>query len=488
MPKGLVILHIDGLGYDYLREALQQGRMPFVASLLTDEDYELLRYRSGLPSTTPYVQAGLLYGDNTEIPSFRWWDKQSGVPVSFGGRSSFSHVAHKYFRHCDPLTRGGVAIATCYPAQATRYLRLRNREHDSGLPSTPFSYRNVLVSYAMNPLHVADWLRRGVWQIWKANWEYWRAKVKGHPTAKMYVISDMLEEILLHQLTRFAVAQAMAQNFPVIYGAFYAYDETAHAFGPEADYSFRILRHIDNTIRRVARLRKREGTDARDYELVILSDHGQVQTVPFEQKYGMHLADLIEQWLPNFVIEEFRGKKIPRRDAIDGHVALMYSGGLAHLYFQDISWRLQYNEIAERCPGLIERVARTPGVGLLLLRDGADNVVVTQDKKIRFNPDKPLPRAVRDLLARYDEPEIVAQQLHRLNGFERSGDMILLGEFTDHHQVNFEAQVGGHGAVGGAQQHPFILVKREWKFKTGDITDASQLYPQLKRLRDRMLK
>ncbi len=488
MPKGLVILHIDGLGYTYLRQALAQGRMPFVAHLLANEDYELLEYRSGLPSTTPYVQAGLLYGDNSEIPSFRWWDKQSGLAVSFGGRSTFNHVAHKYFRRCDPLTRGGVAIATCYPAQASRYLRLRNREHNSGLPSTPFTYRNVVMNYAMNPLHIADWLRRGLWQIWKANWEYWRARFQGHPTAKMYVISDMLEEILLHQLTRFAVTQAMRDNYPVIYGAFYAYDETAHAFGPEADYSFRILRHIDNTIRREARLRRRGGADARDYELVILSDHGQVQTIPFDQKYGMHLADFISEWLPDFVVEEFRGKKIQPRDAIDGHIALMYSGGLAHLYFQDVSWRLQYDEIAERWPGLVERMARLPGIGMVVVRQGADDLLVTQDGQVRFSPDKRLPRAARDLFERYDEPEIVARQLHRLNTFERSGDMVLLGEWTDHHQVNFENQVGGHGSLGGPQEHPFILVQRECKFDTRAVTDASQLYPQLKRLRDRLTK
>ncbi len=94
-PRGLVVIHIDGLGYDNLQKALAGGYLPFVKSLLENEDYEVLPYRCGIPSTTPYCQAGILYGDNAEIPSYRWWDKQAGLPISFGANSSFKHVAHR---------------------------------------------------------------------------------------------------------------------------------------------------------------------------------------------------------------------------------------------------------------------------------------------------------------------------------------------------------------------------------------------------------
>ena len=83
-PRGLVVIHIDGLGYDYLQKALAGGYLPFVKGLLENEDYEVLPYRCGIPSTTPYCQAGILYGDNAEIPSYRWWDKQAGLLIAFG--------------------------------------------------------------------------------------------------------------------------------------------------------------------------------------------------------------------------------------------------------------------------------------------------------------------------------------------------------------------------------------------------------------------
>jgi hypothetical protein len=92
--KGLVILHLDGVGHRFLVRAIGQGRMPAVTRLIAEEGYVALPYRCGIPSTTPYCQAGILYGDNAEIPSFRWWDKEAGILVAFGHNSSFKKVAH----------------------------------------------------------------------------------------------------------------------------------------------------------------------------------------------------------------------------------------------------------------------------------------------------------------------------------------------------------------------------------------------------------
>ncbi len=487
-PKGLVILHVDGLGYDYLLQALQQGRMPFIQHLMDQEDYEVIRYRCGLPSTTPFCQAGILYGDNSEIPSFRWWDKQSGVFVSFGGMSSFKHVAHKYFKGCTPLTRGGASIATCYPDASQAPFRIGYREHGQQLQKPPFAIRHVLRNWALNPLNLVDWFRRGLWQIWKANGQYVRTRASGKPAARMYVISDMLEEILLHQFTRFAVVAAMENGYPVIYGAFYAYDETAHAFGPEADYSFRILRHIDNTIRRIAAKRHDLSPDACDYEMVILSDHGQVETIPYFHAFGHHLSDLVAEWLPTYEIEEIRGKRVNRKEAIDGHIALTYSGGLAHWYFKDISHRMCIDEIEERFPDLVDQVATAPGIGFVMLRENSHNLIVTREGRFRFNGKRPLSHEARQFFQRYDEPEIIAQQLAKLNSFERSGDLVLFGEFQGRRQINFEDQVGGHGSIGGEQLFPFLLAKREWKLGRSPTVTSSDVYPMLEQLRARLLK
>src|SRR2546430_14874977 len=108
--------------------------MPFVKHLIDAEGYVIHRYRCGVPSTTPFAQAGILYGDNSEIPSFRWWDRERRVLVQFGAGSTFKKVAEKYFRGCEPLTKGGACIAACYPAGAPDDLGLAHPDRTRGPP------------------------------------------------------------------------------------------------------------------------------------------------------------------------------------------------------------------------------------------------------------------------------------------------------------------------------------------------------------------
>src|SRR5438309_5556677 len=114
---GLLVIHVDGLSRSLLLEAVARGHMPYVRRLL-DEGYEALPYRCGLPSTTPYAQAGFLYGDSSEIPSYRWLDKERRVVVAFGSGSTFWKVSDRYFAGREPLTEGGACIAALYKAGA----------------------------------------------------------------------------------------------------------------------------------------------------------------------------------------------------------------------------------------------------------------------------------------------------------------------------------------------------------------------------------
>src|ERR1700694_3135524 len=110
MRPGLVIIHVDGLSYARLRIAVDQGHMPFVARLMENEGYEALAYRCGVAFTPPVPPAGLLLGDNSEIPSYRWWDKRANLLVSFGSGSTFGRVAPNYFAGPRPLTPGAAVI------------------------------------------------------------------------------------------------------------------------------------------------------------------------------------------------------------------------------------------------------------------------------------------------------------------------------------------------------------------------------------------
>ncbi|MFW5774721.1 MAG: hypothetical protein ACOCW2_00405, partial [Chitinivibrionales bacterium] len=88
---GLILIQIDGLSRKQFEKAVSEKRMPFLQSLKQKEDYQLISHYSGVPSTTPAVQAELLYGCRQAVPAFAFKDhrhKDSGTMLMphFAGR------------------------------------------------------------------------------------------------------------------------------------------------------------------------------------------------------------------------------------------------------------------------------------------------------------------------------------------------------------------------------------------------------------------
>jgi type I phosphodiesterase/nucleotide pyrophosphatase len=476
--SGLVVVHVDGLSHARLRAAVDGGNMPFVARLLESGGYEALPYRCGVPSTTPFAQAGILYGDNSEIPSYRWWDKTADILVAFGEGSTFSLVADRYFKGREPLTRDGACIAALYRAGATdrfgpRYEeRHRPDEHDAG--------GRAIAAFLLNPVTLYFWIRHGGLALFRIARDYLSARFAGRRPAPAYVIADIYHEVLVHHLTRFALLQAMDEGLRTIYACFYTYDEAAHAFGPTDPNTLRVLRHIDSTIRLAAE-RAASNRAGLAYDVLVLSDHGQVETTPFSATDGTSLGELIARQLPEARVTEHRGRVFGTEGG--DRVEITYSGGLAHVYFRDVPGRLDRAALEAKFPGLVDAVARIDRVGVVMTK-GQDGGTLTTSLG-SFPLDLPLAPATRELLSRFDDPDLLGEQLRRLNSFGRAGDLVVFGAYDGGKQVNFEAQVGGHGSIGGDQLHPFVLARKQWGFDLSGVTNASDLYPLLVKLRDR---
>ena len=479
--KGLVVIHLDGLSHGRLELALERDHMPFVRTLIENEGYEALPYRCGVPSTTPFAQAGILYGDNSEIPSYRWWDKEAGLLVVFGSGSTFNRVADRYFAGRQPLTVGGACIAALYRAGATD--RFGPPYEERHRPDQPDAGGRVIAAFLLNPVTLYFWIRHGGLALFRIASEFLRARFSRRRTADVFVIADIYHEVVVHHLTRFALLQAMDEGLPTIYACFYTYDEASHAFGPTDPNTLRVLRHIDSTIR-LASAKRRGNRAGVEYEIVVLSDHGQVETIPFVTADGESLGRKIARLLPDHAVTEHRGLAFaPDGAEPAGRVEITYSGGLAHVYFAHVAGRLDASALQSRYPGLAEHVADLAGVGMVMVKDRDGGALMTRDG--RFPLGSPLASQTTALLERFDAPEVLAAQLRRLNSFERSGDLVVFGAYDGSKQVNFEDQVGGHGSVGGDQLHPFLLAKKEWGLDTAHVTNASDLYAMLISVRDR---
>src|SRR5215210_4616381 len=78
---GIVFLEIDGLAHEVLRRALRDGNAPALSHWLREGSHELVPWETDWSSQTGACQAGLLHGDNHDMPAFRWWEKDRGRPI-----------------------------------------------------------------------------------------------------------------------------------------------------------------------------------------------------------------------------------------------------------------------------------------------------------------------------------------------------------------------------------------------------------------------
>ena len=77
----MVFLEIDGLAHDVLRRAMRDGNAPKLARWLSDGTHRLERWETDWSSQTGACQAGLLHGNNDDMPAFRWWEKDRGAAI-----------------------------------------------------------------------------------------------------------------------------------------------------------------------------------------------------------------------------------------------------------------------------------------------------------------------------------------------------------------------------------------------------------------------
>ncbi|MGB7117949.1 MAG: phage holin family protein, partial [Anaerolineales bacterium] len=73
--RGLVMMEIDGLSYHHIQKAIEDGWMPNLSEMIENDGYVISRVDCGLPSQTSACQSGIMFGDNSDIPAFRWFDK-----------------------------------------------------------------------------------------------------------------------------------------------------------------------------------------------------------------------------------------------------------------------------------------------------------------------------------------------------------------------------------------------------------------------------
>ena len=467
---GIVYLEIDGLALPVLRRAMAAGSAPHMARWMADDGYRLIGWEPDLSSQTGASQAGILLGDNDDIPAFRWVEKASGKVVSCSSPDDCAAIEQARSSGAGLLVDGGTSRGNLLSGEADEALMTASRVAEEKR-SNP-GYRAFLA----NGSNVT---RTFVLVLWEVVLELVAAKAqrrrdirpRGH-RGGIYPLLRAGMCVFVRDLVAFSVLQDMFRGVPAVYATFASYDEVAHHSGLERADTLEALRKLDQRFGMIHRARRYA---ARPYEIVVLSDHGQTQGATFRQRNGYGLDDLVQRSLSQGKVDAVEAgdenatgvgramdEATGRTDlgqaqlpAAERDVVVLGSGNLGLVYLRESPHRLTLEEIRERHPRLVEALCAHPHVGFVMARSSehgavaigasgthrlADGVVTGEDPLAGFSPN-------------------AARHLRRTDGFPHVPDLLVNSFFDPETEEGcaFEELISFHGGLGGPQTEPFIL-------------------------------
>ena len=527
--RGFIIIELDGVAYDYLQQALKEGAMPYLARMLAGRRLRLARWRCGLPSTTPASQAGILYGNNWDIPGFRWYDKASGDAILCKFPGTVRAIQERISEGRAGLLRGGSSYTNMFDGDARLALftlaaigRDRVFENVRGL--------GFLILFGLSPVRVIKMVGLSLW-AWGVyvlkRYLPWLRPARSHFTF-LGPLTEIINNIIFREVTTFSVMVDVYRGMPAIYAAYTGYDEIAHHFGADGPEAMRALRAMDKQIRQIDRMR--QVYRQHDYDLYLLSDHGMTLAEPFLNRYGQTLEQFIgeqaggdvqvdQDWdesegLPQvrarFLLDELRGLEArpgrhfstrlwqaARRRLEEqllaqmlqtewdlsrrGEIAVRNSGSLSHVYFDVTPRQMDLSEVVLLYPRLLDSLVEHEGLGFVAGREGESVVITSRAGTLWCGPDGQRLEGQHPL-AGYGDLDWAVDQVVRLARFPHAGDLILFGAYDGQRVVCFEEQVACHGGLGGPQDWPFLAFPPGERLSPGAIENAEEVYARLVRI------
>ena len=489
---GVIYLEIDGLARPILQRAMRDGHAPEMARWIASGSHRLDEWETDLSSQTGASQAGLLLGSNTDIPAFRWVEKESGRVMTCSAPPDCALLEERHSSGDGLLAHGGASRSNLLSGDADQVILTVSRI-EAEKKANP-GYR----PYLANGYNVTRTLVLFFYELvleWSASAQAARRDVRprGHRPLKYGLVRAGLA-VFVRDLTVFSVISDMMKGVPAVYACFAGYDEVAHHSGLERADTMEVLRKIDQQFGRIARARQYA---ARPYEIVVLSDHGQTQGATFKQRNGYGLSDLVERNLRaggvahlqsgdendtavGKAVREATGvkqKEPPKNQVGDREAVVLGSGNLGLIYLMEEPRRLTLEEIDERHPDLLPALRAHAHVGWLLVRSAEHGAVALGALGIRFLDEDRVEG--EDPLAAFSPT--APQHLRRTDGFPHVAD-IMVNSFYDEQLDEgcaFEELISFHGGMGGPQTRPFLLHPARLGMPDGPVIGAEAAHAVL---------
>ncbi|MFL5464881.1 MAG: alkaline phosphatase family protein [Gemmatimonadaceae bacterium] len=523
------MLQIDALAYSDLRRALELGLCPTIARLL-NEGFALRRWFCGLPSATPYCQAGMFHGENSGIPAFRFYDKAARRVITCNAPHGVQYIRDRI--NSPGALAGGSSYVNLLDGDAqTVAFTVATREKMSVYRRLGGTRMALLM--LLHPIRMGRMVLQGALEWLLEEWERARGELAGRATHSegIFPFIRILSNVVVRELQTMAILLDVYLGVPVIYSTFMQYDELAHHFGPSSRQALADLRRTDARISEIWRMAQLAG--GRGYDLIILSDHGMTPALSYRVQYGESLGTTVQAILdetpatgtraprslasyaedteyadigPEVVeavaqltpasfgarraIRRFRDwlrsryglREIifPEKYRVDrtNDVVVTYSSCLALVYFAGTEQRLSHEQILAdpRWAKLYERLVAHPGIGLVATVSGDRVNLASKYGRASLRDARVEVTSGQNPLEIFGTEPYVLRAIESLVRQPNAGDCVLFGEYDGYDIISFDDQVGAHGSAGGDQVYPFIISPERLGLANESLEDARDIH------------
>lgn len=437
--------------------------MPNLKDRLDRGDLVASEYRCGLPSQTTVVVGGLLYGEM--LAGNQYYDKTAGRVVDTMGFEDADQVDEYLGRNGTGLLSGG-GKAFVAPLQGgaegkDSYFALSDiaavKEADGGRGVALQTGRELAELSLELALHPLAAVRSGARFVAGMAGELRHRKKTGHSLSTM--VMDSAKKSLISDGAAYKMAREIRNGTPSLYVDFPHFDGYSHTWGP-GEKAFHSLKAVDRNLDVL--LDAVEESD-RPYNVVLVSDHGQVYSHSFAELYGTSLEGLA-------------GRLAPGSDVL----SLDFGSG-AHLYLKDQPGQLGRSALP---PGLVRGLVEHEGIAFVLTREGNATFIEGSRGSVKVTAEGTEVTGDNPLAPFGNDVELLARQMHGMASHPQAGDLIVMGDFHDNGMIDFSTRgFGGlHGGIGGGQDRPFLLFSPGAGLDPSTVEDAADLHHQLANL------
>jgi len=514
-PPGVLLLQIDGLGYETARRAVRDGDLPTLARWLAEGSHVLTDWHCDWSSQTGASVCGLLHGSNDDILGFRWYEKDRDHVMACAHPADAAEIERRHSDGRGLLSGGGAARGGLFTGDA---------DHVSlTMSAVPFLTRSTrrrdrpgagYYAYFANPVNLLRTFGSALVDVLReisASVRQRRAGVRPRiDRGGFYPFARAGTTVIARDLVVSAIIGDMLAGRPVVYADFLGYDEVAHHTGIERFDALAVIRAIDQQI---GRLHRAAQLAPRRYRLVVFSDHGVTQGWAFANRFGESIEQLVGRlcggspgarparkpargWQLGAVMAEASSGGGPIARALRARsggaqphrtetgepgavarvapgVVVVVSGHVAMVSFTEHPGRVDMATVEREFPDLLPSLVDHPGVGFLLVRGARSGPLVLGRDGVRRLDDDTVSGA--DPLDGYGPH--AADLIRRTDGFAHCPDLVINSRYTESTDdaSPFEPHVGSHGGLGGGQSRGFLIHPTDLP-RTGEIVGAEALH------------